>query len=462
MSIDLARLTITEALAALQRGDFRAEELTGACLERIQALDGRLNCFISVAGDLAREQGRRADEARAAGAKLSLVGIPLGVKDLFDVAGLPTTGGARVWAGRLPGEDATAVARLRRAGAVLLGKTNLHEIALGVTNVNPHYGACRNPWDLQRVSGGSSGGSAAAVAAGLCLGALGSDTGGSIRIPAALCGVTGLKPTYGRVSLRGVIPLNWHHDHVGPLARTVEDAARLYAAMAGYDPLDAASVRRSAPDVLCGLAGGVRGWRVALAVDDYFQKVDPAVWAAVAAAAQVFVELGAWVRRTAFPEARRAAQANGLITMAEAAALYREALEQEAPPFGEDVLSRLRSGQQTSACDYALARKTGVELRRQFERFFEAYDVLLCPTVPVPAPPIEGTDAVAQANLLTRFTAPFNITGLPALSLPCGFTAQGLPVGLQIVGRPWAEARLLRAGHVYQLATDWHTRRPSL
>jgi aspartyl-tRNA(Asn)/glutamyl-tRNA(Gln) amidotransferase subunit A len=338
----------------------------------------------------------------------------------------------------------------------------MHEIALGVTNNNPHFGPTRNPWNLECTPGGSSGGSAAALAAGLCLGSLGSDTGGSIRIPASLCGVVGLKPTYGRVSLRGVFPLSWNLDHAGPLARRVRDVGLLLQAVAGYDPDDPASLDQHVPGYMSLLEEGLQGWRVALAQDPFFTKIDSQVLAAVRAAAGVFEELGAEVVPVEFPGARQAAQANGLMVVADGAAFHRERLEKHPDGFGADVRQRLQNGAATSSTEYILARRDQAELRRRFERFFEDYHLLLTPATPIPAPPLEGPDAVEQARRLTRFTAPFNLTGLPALALPCGFTGQGLPIGLQIVGAPWSEAGLLRAGHAFETATTWHQRVPDL
>jgi aspartyl-tRNA(Asn)/glutamyl-tRNA(Gln) amidotransferase subunit A len=428
--------------------------LVEAHLARIQALEPQLNCFITLTPELALQQARQAEQEIRAGAyRGPLHGIPLALKDLFETAGVRTTAGSSFFAENVPEHDAHVVERLRAAGAVLLGKTNLHEIALGVTNENPHFGATCNPWDLRAIPGGSSGGSAAALAAGLCLGALGTDTGGSIRIPAALCGVVGLKPTRGRVSLRGVIPLSWNLDHAGPMARSVRDVALLLGVLAGYDPDDPWSVDRPAEDTLADMEAGVQGWRVALAADEYFTDpavVDIQVRQAVLQAARVFETLGAIVEEVAFPGARQAAQANGLMTPADGAAFHRERLQANPEGFGADVLARLRTGAAYTATEYSLARQTQAVLHHQFCQFFNTYDLLLTPTVPIPAPLRGSADAVARARLLTRFTAPFNLTGLPALSVPCGLTKEGLPVGLQLVARPWAEAQLLRAGWAFE------------
>jgi aspartyl-tRNA(Asn)/glutamyl-tRNA(Gln) amidotransferase subunit A len=464
--MELTDLTLSDASERLARREVSPVELTHACLERIQAVDPRVNSFITITAEAALEGARQAEaEIGSSGPRSPLHGIPLALKDLYETQGVRTTAGSRFFADYVPQEDGFAVARLKEAGAVILGKLNMHEIALGLTNVNPHYGPCHNPWALERVTGGSSGGSAAALAARLCFGTLGSDTGGSIRVPAALCGVAGLKPTYGRVSLRGVIPLSWNLDHPGPMARSVRDLALLLGTIAGYDPLDPCSGDIPAPDYLDGLEGGVRGWRVAAATGDYFTRpdiVDSEVLAALRDAAQVFVSLGAQVVEVDFSLAREAAKANGLLVTADAAAFHRERLQEHPEDFGADVLQRLRIGAAYTSTEYSLARRAQTLLRRQFETFFDGYDLLLAPTTPVAAPPIEGPDAIEQARLLTRFTAPFNLTGLPALSLPAGFTSTGLPIGLQLVARPWAEAQLLRAGYAYEQATGWRQRKPVL
>ncbi len=466
--MDFSSLTIHAASELIRDQRISPVELTQAILERIGQIDPLLNSFITITPELALAQARQA-EIRLS--RLThptkkpvspLLGIPLALKDLYETRGVRTTAGSVFFADHLPETDAAVVTKLHQAGVVFLGKLNMHEIALGVTNVNPHYGPSRNPWNRHRITGGSSGGSGAALAAGLCLGSLGSDSGGSIRIPASLCGVVGLKPTFGRVSLRGVIPLSWNTDHAGPMATCVRDVSILLQTMAGYDRLDPASVRRRGDDYLECLMEGVRGWRVALATGEYFTPTDGEVWQGVESAGHIFEELGASVEPVEFPGMLQAAQANLLMVTSDAAAFHHERLQRRPEGFGEDVLRRLQAGAAYTSTEYIQARRAQTLLRRQFEQFFERFDILLLPATPVAAPPIEGPDAVEQARLLTRYTAPFNLTGLPALSLPCGFTQQGLPIGLQLVARPWAEAALLRAAYAYEQATVWHLRKPRL
>jgi aspartyl-tRNA(Asn)/glutamyl-tRNA(Gln) amidotransferase subunit A len=466
MKPDLYTIDLFTALEQLCRREFSAVELTETCLSQIERLNPTINAFITLTPELARQGAMQADallKVQPSGLeKFALLGMPIALKDLFETAGIRTTAGSKFFIDHIPTEDAQVVRKLKLSGCVVLGKTNTHEIALGVTGVNPHYGAVKNPWDLTRVTGGSSSGSAAAVATGMCLAALGSDTGGSIRIPASLCGVVGLKPTYGRVSTRGVVPLSWNLDHIGPLARTVRDAAMMLAAMAGFDPHDPASVDIPVEDYLVHLDEGVRGWRVALAAGEYVDASAPQVLESVAEAAQVFTDLGALVEKVEMSWLADLALANGRMVPADGAAFHRERLAEHPDWFGADVRQRLETGAALTSSEYALARRTQTEGRRRFERFFEKFDVLLLPTTPIPAPPIEGTQAIEAARQLTRFTAPFNLAGLPALSVPCGFTDEKLPIGLQMISKHWGEAKVLQAGHAFEQATEWHNRRPNI
>ncbi len=458
-----------ETIADLFRtGDLSPVELTQFYLQRIESFDEKIKSYITVTKDHAIQHAKRAEEVFTKGRKAGsqklnpLLGIPISLKDLYETRGIRTTAGAKIFRGNIPTRDAQVVSKLYKAGVVLLGKVNMHEIALGLTTVNPHYGVCRNPWATDRISGGSSGGSAAALAAGFCAVSMGSDTGGSIRVPAGLCGVVGLKPTFGRISLRGVMPLSWNLDHAGPMGRRVLDVAYLYQGVAGFDPEDANSVKRPVENVLQHIKNGVKHWRIALADDDYFHTTDSEVWELVCRAARVFEELGANIENKPFPGMVTAALSNSQVVVSDAATVYAQHFHNDPQEFGEDIHQRLEIGSQVKLQDYIQARRYQVLLRRQFESFLDQYDLLLMPTTAVPAPLVDGPDALEQARLLTRFTAPFNITGLPALSIPGGFTSAGLPIGLQLIAKPWREASLLRAAYAYETATQWYLQVPEL
>lgn len=465
--IALLHLSIAAAGRALRAGEFSPLELTEAYLSRIEALNPRINAYITVTAERAREDARRATEELAAGKPRGpLHGIPIAHKDLYETAGIRTTAGSKIHAGYIPAADCTVVRKLREAGTVLLGKLNTHEYAYGVTTNNPHYGATRNPWDIERIPAGSSGGSGAAVAAGLATAATGSDTGGSIRMPASLCGVVGLKPTFGRVSKAGVMPLSQRFDHTGPLTRTVEDAALMLNAMAGYDPLDATTVRMPVPDATAELGLGVRGLRVGVPHAYFFDQLDDDVAVAIDAAIDQLRQLGAVVRTIEIPGIAAGMGGTFACVLAEAQAIHARSLQQRPQDFGADVLEILTSytpgtGELLDglgACDaLTIAMRTALE----------SVDVLLTPTTPVTAVRIGqelvryGTVEESVLGALIRCTAPFNTTHLPALSVPCGFDRLGLPIGLQIAGRPFDEATVLRAGFAYEQATDWHLRTPA-
>ena len=454
--MDITSLKLYEAAELLKTRQISPVELAQAQLARIAQLDTRLNCFITITPESALQQARLAEEEIGRGNyRGALHGIPLALKDLYETQGIRTTAGSTFFADYVPETDAVVVQKLKEAGAVLLGKLNMHEIALGVTNENPHYGDCCNPWDLTRITGGSSGGNAAALAAGLCMGAMGTDTGGSIRIPASLCGVVGFKPTYGRISLRGVIPLSWNLDHAGPMGRCVRDVAILLQTVAGYDQQDAWSIDMPAGDYLGLPEDGIKSWKIAVAANDYFtdpEIVDGEVYSTFSDATNVFVELGAVVEEVPFPNAREAAMANGLMTPCDAAAFHHQRLAENPQGFGPDVLKRLQNGAAASSTEYIQARRMQNILRCQFNEFLNEYDLLLTPTTPITAPERGSADPVDRARLLTRFTAPFNITGIPALSVPCGWTKEKLPIGLQLVGKTWAEAKVLTAGRLFEQA----------
>jgi len=453
-------LTISSALESLHEGKTSPQELAEACHRQIERLNPTLNAFITVI-----------DPQDALNAQLlptnqpstnELRDIPIAVKDLFDTAGIRTTAGSKFFAENIPEQDAFVVEKLKRAGALIIGKTNTHEIALGVTGNNPHYGTAHNPWDTSRIPGGSSSGSAIAVATSMVLGAVGTDTGGSIRIPASLCGVVGFKPTFGRVSTRGVFPLSWNLDHVGPLTTCVQDAALMMQVISPYDPLDPASIKMLAGDYPSRLLDDIKGRKIALGVGEFIETSDPEILEAVHEAAKVFESIGCKIQQVDVSWMRDAGLANVTMIRADGAAVHRERLKEHPDWFGEDIRRRLEDGAKTSSTEYVLARRTQAEIRKRCEQFFESYDFLITPTTPIAAPTIEGHDAVEQAAQLTRFTAPFNLTGLPALSLPCGFTKEGLPIGLQIVSHACADAKVLNAGYALEQATEWHKKRPVL
>ncbi len=467
--------SIEEAHAAIRDGKLSPRALTEACSRQIERLNPTLNAFITICDNVIASEAKQstfqqgvaappstrlATPAPASGAGATLENIPIAIKDLFETKGIRTTAGSLFFKDYTPNEDAVVIQKVKAAGAVVMGKTNTHEIALGVTTVNPHFGTCHNPWDTARITGGSSGGSAVAVATGMSIVALGTDTGGSIRIPASLCGVVGLKPTFGRVSTRGVFPLSWNLDHVGPLARSVRDAAIVLQVIAGYDVDDPTSANIPVDDYLSTVEDGIKGWRVAHAIGSYFDEAEPEVLGAIQDAMKVFERLGAKIEKVDMSFLREAALANSLMTQADGAAYHRERLEEYPNGFGADVRQRLETGRNFTSTEYILARRTQTEMKRRLEKFFDQYDVLLLPSIPITAPLIEGNDAVEQARRLTRFTAPFNLTGLPAITIPCGFDKDGLPIGLQIVSRAWNESSVLRAARSYERETGWGARRP--
>jgi len=457
----LRNLTLAEAVSLVRRKEVSPVELAEGYLRRIEALDPSLNAYITIAAERAMVWAEQAENDVARGLDLGpLHGVPVAIKDLFTTRGLRTTAGSRILADWVPEEDAHVVARLRRAGAFLLGKLNMHEWAAGATSINPHFGPTANPWDTTRIPGGSSGGSGAAVAAGLCAASLGSDTGGSIRIPSSLCGVVGLKPTYGLASLRGVLPLSWSLDHVGPMTRTVEDAALVTAAIAGYDPRDPSSVDRPPPDYGDALQGDVRGLRLGLPRNYFFDEADPEVVNAVRRAVSVLEAQGAHVAEVEVPGAEQSLRICVTVMAAEAAAYHEKYLRDRPGDYGEDVLALLKGGQSITAVDYIKAQRARGEFRRELESLFSRIDVLLTPTTPITAPTIEQCRTGPLAASLIRCTAAFNLARLPALTVPCGLSKAGLPIGLQIAGRSFEETTVLRVGAAYERASGWKNRLP--
>ena len=489
--MQLHELTIREAAELLRRGEISAAELTEALIDRIVAIDNEVRAYLTLTPELAMEQARAADrrlaEARRSGdvALPWLLGIPLAIKDVLCTEGVPTTCGSRILENFVPPYDATVVARLKEAGFVMLGKTNTDEFAMGSSTENSAFFTTHNPWDLSRVPGGSSGGSAAAVAAGEALGALGTDTGGSVRQPAAFCGVVGLKPTYGRVSRYGLVAFASSLDQAGPITRTVADAALLLGTIAGHDPQDSTSVPRPVPDYGAALGGDIRGLRVGVPDEYFVPGMEPGVEAAVRQALADLESLGAAVERVSLPHTEYALPVYYLIAPAEASAnlarydgvkygysapaselweLYKRTRGQG---FGAEVKRRIMLGTYALSAGYydayyLKAQKVRTLIRQDFERAFEQVDVVVAPTSPTVAFPIGAkVDDPLQMYLSDVLTLSLNLAGLCGISVPCGFS-DGLPVGMQVLGRPYDEATILRVAYAYEQATPWHTHRPGL
>ncbi len=465
---DLTDLTIAAAAERISRREISPAELTSAYLARIERLQPETNAYVTLTAERATADAKTATSEIAAGNYRGVLhGIPIGLKDLYETAGIRTTAGSKVLANHVPGKDCTAARKLREAGSVLLGKTNTHEFAWGTTTNNPHYGATHNPWDLDRIPGGSSGGSGAAIAAGMAAGTLGTDTGGSIRIPAALCGCVGLKPTFGRVSKAGIVPMSWQLDHPGPITKTVEDAAIMLGAIAGYDPDDFATVPVPVPDYRAALASGIRGLRVGVPRSLFYGLLEDEVRSAVEAALGVLRELGAEVRDVEPGVTREQVMEAWALVNAEGQEYHREAFTKRRDDFSPELQAVL-SQPLPDSIGLARAYRVSYEIKEAFRRALEGTDVLVAPTTmrtasiigeePVMVGEVEMTTGAAFASL----TMPFNLGGLPVVSLPCGFDSLGLQIGMQIAGKTFAEETVLRAGHAYEQATEWHRRRPEL
>jgi aspartyl-tRNA(Asn)/glutamyl-tRNA(Gln) amidotransferase subunit A len=451
--------TITELSQRLRRRDVSPVEITQECLERIERLNPALNAFITVTAESALAQARLADGEILRGEWRGLLhGVPVALKDLIDTAGVRTTAASAVYKDRVPEQDAEVVRRLRQAGAVIVGKNNLHEFAYGGSSLVSYFGDVHNPWDVGRIAGGSSGGSAASVVAGLAYAAIGTDTAGSIREPAALCGCVGLKPTYGRVSGRGVIPLSLSLDHVGPLAATVVDSAIVLQAIAGYDAADITTTDAPVADYVAALREDAKSLRVGVPRDYFFDDLDAEVASAMEHALRGIETLVAEVKEVRFdvPVDRK-------LQTAESYAYHAENAAKSPELYQPETLRRIRAGEKVSAAEYIQRRRELDEARRGIGRVFGDIDLLVTPTMPMPAPAIADLkadpDALRPAELkLLRNTRPFNVWGLPAISVPCGFTQSGLPIGLQIAGPHWREDLVLRLAHAYERTTAWHRR----
>jgi aspartyl-tRNA(Asn)/glutamyl-tRNA(Gln) amidotransferase subunit A len=452
--------SIAEVSRRLRLGEVSPVEITQRCLERIEKVNPALNAFITVMSESALAQARRAEAEILRGEwRGGLHGVPVALKDLIDTAGVGTTAASALYKDRVPDRDAEVVRRLRLAGAVILGKNNLHEFAYGGSSLVSYFGDVHNPWDVGRIAGGSSGGSAAAVVAGMAYAAIGTDTAGSIREPAALCGCVGLKPTYGRVSSRGVIPLSSSLDHVGPIAGTVEDAAVVLQAIAGYDSADITSADVPVTDYVDALREGAKSVRVGVVRGYFFDELDAEVAAAVEHALRVIASLGAEIR-----DVKLDVPTDRTLQAAESFAYHAENVARSPELYQAETLRRIPLGESVSAAEYIRCRRELEAARRNIGAVFADVDVLVTPTIPMPAPAIAdlkaNPDALRPAELkLLQNTRPFNVWGLPAISVPCGFTESGLPIGMQIAGAHWREDLVLRVAGAYEQAAAWHGRR---
>jgi aspartyl-tRNA(Asn)/glutamyl-tRNA(Gln) amidotransferase subunit A len=445
-------VTIRHAAGQLRAGRVSAVELATEALARIDRGNARLNAFITVTAEQAMQQARQADSELAAGHDRGpLHGIPVAVKDLFATRGVRTTAGSKVYENWIPATDAAVVEKLRSAGAVMLGKLNMHELAYGITSANPHFGAVRNPWNAEHIPGGSSGGSGAAVAARMVYAAMGSDTGGSIRIPASFCGTAGLKPTYGRVSRYGALPLGYSLDHMGPLTRTVRDAALVLNSIAGYDRRDGTSSRRPVVDFVPEDGCGIRGVRIGVPRNFFFERLDADVESSVRAAIASAESLGAVVKPVTVPDMEALNVVARIVLLAEASAVM-EPFRERRGEFGPDVLALLDQGRLLPATDYVNAQRLRRGMRREFDRLWSEVDCLFTPATPNTAPRIGDTTVRLGGRdedvrlAATRLVRGINALGLPALSLPCGLGGSRLPIGLQIVGPAFEETLILRVG----------------
>ena len=460
--VELGFLDIAELGPRLAARSLSPVELCQALLRRCQRLEPTLNAFITLDAERILAEARVAERELSAGrSRGPLHGVPVAVKDLCWTRGERTTGGSKVLSGFVPDEDATVVARLREAGAIVFGKTNTPEFAYGPLNAY-HYGPSRNPWDPTRFTGGSSMGAAAALAGGLAPGALGSDTGGSIRGPAHWSGVTGLMPTYGRVPLRGVVALATTLDHVGPMTRSALDAAILLQVLAGHDPLDPTSVDVPVPDYARETTRSVRRLRVGVLRGYLSDLLAPAIGTAVEAALDEFRRLGLSIEDVEIPEWEAAADASPVLIRSEAATEYRRVLMERPQDLIPEVRERLEAGMRTSAVEYIEARRAAERFAHALRRLLARADLLALPGRAQTAPKMDQGGRLLEPLSPRNYTAPLNHPGVPALTVPCGFDAGALPIGIQLVGSHWAEGTLLNVAHAYQQATDWHRRRPPL
>ncbi len=484
MSYNLTDLTLTQALSQLRSRQISAVDLTRAHLERIEKLNPHLKAFLTVTAERALQDAEAADRARAAGDDRPLLGIPLAIKDVLSTRGIETTCGSKILKGYKPVYDATIVKRLSEAGMVLLGKLNMDEFAMGSSTENSAYAITRNPWDTTRVPGGSSGGSAAAVSAGMAMGAIGTDTGGSIRQPGAFCGIPALKPSYGRASRYGLVAFGSSLDSPGPLARTVEDVARITGVIAGHDPLDSTSVKADVPDYVAGLEGGVKGLKIGIPKEYFIEGIQPEIDMAVLAAIEQLRGMGAEVVEISLPHTNYSLPVYYIIAPAEASAnlarydgirfgpkvdkgeMWATYKATRGEGFGPEVKRRIMLGTYALSAGYfdayyGKAQAVRTLIKRDFDLAFEQVDVIITPTTPKTAFPIgQNSDDPLQMYLEDVFTLPPSLAGICGLNVPCGFDFQGLPIGMQVLGKAFGEDTVLRVGHTYEQANQWHTHHP--
>ena len=462
--------TLLEAAQLVEHRKVSPVELTDTVLKQIERAEPKINAFITVLAEQARAVAKAHEDMISAGYYLGpLHGIPIALKDNLYTKGVRSTAGSKVLGDFVPEEDATVTARLKSAGAIIVGKTNMHEFAWGGTTDNPHYGPTRNPWDPRRFPAGSSGGSGAAVAARECFGAIGTDTGGSIRLPSAVNGVTGIRPTIGRVSNFNIVPLAWSMDTAGPMTRTVADCATMFNFIAGHDPKDEASARIPVSDYTAQLNRGVKGIRIGIVPDYFFTHLQPPVHDAVRGALRVLEGQKAEVVEVEIANIHGNISAQLTIESAEPSTYHQHWLRTRPQDYGDDVRVLLEVGEMLLATHYLQAQRYRTLLRHEFVEAFEHVDVFICPTLPFVATPvgdmkvvIEGGKEEDMLSAIMQYTGVPSLTGLPSMSVPCGFSPDGLPIGMQIIGKPFDEATIFRVGHAYQQATDWHTRAPNL
>ena len=467
---ELLDLSLSEVARLIKRRELSPVEVTEATLARIASVNPKLSAFITVFEEQALQVARAAEMLVMAGHDLGpLHGVPIALKDNIATKGQRTTAGSKILADWLPDHDATVTSRLRRAGAVFVGKLNMHEFAWGGTSDNPHYGAVRNPWNTDRFPAGSSGGAGAAVAARACFGAIGTDTGGSIRLPSAINGIVGLRPTYGRVSNHGIVPLAWSMDTAGPMARTVEDCALMFGSFAGADPADPACANVATHDYLARLGDGVKGLRIGIVPGYFFHHLQPPVHVAVEAALKTLEAAGAEVVEVPIANIHGNISAQLTIESAEPSTYHQRWLRERPEDYGADVRTLLEVGEMLLATHYLQAQRYRSLLRNELMQAFRKVDLFLCPTLPFTATPVGATKVVIvdgieedMLSAIMQYTGVPSLTGLPALAVPCGFDGDGLPIGMQLIGRPFDEATLFRVGAAYQALTSFHTQAPAL